>query len=624
MIWKNTEVSIRIWFSSICLLCSAVIFAQDNTIDSLKKKILTQKDDTNKVNTLLILSTMLHSSGKQTQSIDYLKEALSISEKLNFKRGLTAGYRVIISAFATNNDYIQEINYGYKALQFYKDTKDSVLMAFTEQEIGAIYSILGDTTEALKKFASALAINLKIADKSAVSRNYNSIGMIYCKQGRYKEALDKHFAALKVCEDDDFTGYGWEKAFSYQSIGNVYEKQGDEAEANGKVSKSQKLYLKALQQYETCYTIWENLKRSDSVNTFAELDYVLGKINFKLHNFLLANERLQKSLKAHLQTDTDKQFLDEVYLSLSLLDSSNGNYKSAFQNYKQYIFYKKNKDDQDVIRKGEGFKMKSQFEKKETELKLLSSQSKLQTALTKEQQQKKKIAYAFIGLILVVGGYSFYRFRERRRIKSIQDLTNERLRISQELHDEVGATLSGISMYSHLTKEQLKHAQTNDVEKSLNIIQESAGDMVNKLNDIVWLINPGEDTLQKLVQRLEAFASEMVAIKNMELEVSLPQQFSTQILPVKSRRNIYLFCKEAINNAVKYSEANLLQLTIKENNQLLKITISDNGKGYDSESVKKGNGLYNMQKRADELGADFSIQSRPNEGCLVSLEVKIT
>jgi len=288
------------------------------------------------------------------------------------------------------------------------------------------------------------------------------------------------------------------------------------------------------------------------------------------------------------------------------------------------VFYKKINDDQDIIRKAEGFKMKSQFEKKETELKLASTESKLQAVIAKDQNQKKNMAYTGICLILLGGGYGFYRFRKRKRKQSKEALTNERLRISQELHDEVGATLSGISMYSHLTKEQIKHAQTAEVEKSLNIIQQSAGDMVNKLNDIVWFINPDQDTLQRLMQRLEEYAGDMAAIKNMQVKISVPQQFSTQSLPVESRRNIYLFCKEAINNAVKYSEANLLQVTVKENNHLLEITISDNGKGCDIDTIKRGNGLNNMQKRADELSAGFTIQSNLPKGCLILLKVKIT
>lgn len=92
----------------------------------------------------------------------------------------------------------------------------------------------------------------------------------------------------------------------------------------------------------------------------------------------------------------------------------------------------------------------------------------------------------------------------------------------------------------------------------------------------------------------------------------------------ENRYQLYLFIKEAINNAVKYSEASVLELTVKEDASLLKITISDNGNGFNVENVKRGHGLNNMQKRADELNAVFKIQSGPADGASISLILKIT
>ena len=197
---------------------------------------------------------------------------------------------------------------------------------------------------------------------------------------------------------------------------------------------------------------------------------------------------------------------------------------------------------------------------------------------------------------------------------------SERLRISSELHDEVGATLSGIAMYSHLTKEQMKAGQTSEIEKSLNVMQQSSAQMVDKLNDIVWLINPEQDSLQKLIERLEEYATEMGAIKNMNVKISVPDKIADINLPVENRRNIYLFCKEAINNAVKYSNGSLLELTVKEVDNKLEFSVSDNGKGFDAVMVRRGNGLENMQKRADEIGAKLVLHSKEKEGVYVSIQ----
>jgi signal transduction histidine kinase len=178
-------------------------------------------------------------------------------------------------------------------------------------------------------------------------------------------------------------------------------------------------------------------------------------------------------------------------------------------------------------------------------------------------------------------------------------------------------------MYSHLTKEQMKGGQTEEIEKSLNVMQQSSAQMVDKLNDIVWLINPEQDSLQKLIERLEEYAMEMGAIKNMNVKVSVPEKIEDINLPVESRRNIYLFCKEAINNAVKYSNATLLELSVKETAGKLEFSVCDNGKGFDAVMVRRGNGLENMQKRADEIGARLTLQSKFDEGSVLSMQIKV-
>jgi signal transduction histidine kinase len=108
------------------------------------------------------------------------------------------------------------------------------------------------------------------------------------------------------------------------------------------------------------------------------------------------------------------------------------------------------------------------------------------------------------------------------------------------------------------------------------------------------------------------------------VKITVPDKIAEISLPIENRRNIYLFCKEAINNAVKYSQGSLLELTIKETNGKLEFSVRDNGKGFDAVMVKRGNGLENMQKRADEIGAKLTLQSKLNEGAMVSMQCKIT
>jgi signal transduction histidine kinase len=179
-------------------------------------------------------------------------------------------------------------------------------------------------------------------------------------------------------------------------------------------------------------------------------------------------------------------------------------------------------------------------------------------------------------------------------------------------------------MYSHLATNLIDKSQYDNAKASLKVIQKSTDEMVDKLGDLVWSVNPKQDSLELLLDRTFQFATQMCAAKNIEFVFNAPNNISKVSIAQEHRHHLYLIIKEAINNAVKYSGATLLQLIVKENNYLLEITINDNGKGCDTATVKRGNGLNNMQKRANELGAAFSIQSKAGEGFFISLKVKIT
>jgi signal transduction histidine kinase len=179
-------------------------------------------------------------------------------------------------------------------------------------------------------------------------------------------------------------------------------------------------------------------------------------------------------------------------------------------------------------------------------------------------------------------------------------------------------------MYSHLAGQQVRMEKKNEVENSLEIIQRSADEMISKLNDIVWFVNPQQDSLKKLVEKVEEYAETIASAKNILISASIPAKIENVKLPMENRRNIYLIFKEAINNAVKYSEASLLELSVQANETVVEFFIKDNGKGFDEKIIKKGNGLENMQKRADEIGAKLILSSKKNEGTSLLLQCKIT
>ncbi len=254
----------------------------------------------------------------------------------------------------------------------------------------------------------------------------------------------------------------------------------------------------------------------------------------------------------------------------------------------------------------------------------MTKNKELQEALFEKRRQQESMIIASIVIGVFIMFLVFMRYRRQKDHETKQELMNERLRISRELHDEVGSTLSGIAMYTHLASSQVKNDQDKEAQHSLNIMQTSASEMVTKLSDIVWLINHEEDTISELFDRLEAYARQMATAKNMKVQIDLPAGLSNYHVPMEARRNIYLFCKESINNAVKYSNGTVIRLQVTSSIDRLRFSVSDDGIGFDEITVQRGNGLKNMRRRAEEIGATFHIESKPNKGAQIAMQYKLT
>ena len=190
--------------------------------------------------------------------------------------------------------------------------------------------------------------------------------------------------------------------------------------------------------------------------------------------------------------------------------------------------------------------------------------------------------------------------------------------IADDLHDDIGSTLSSIAIMSELAKEKSPEALT-----LLESIGESTLSLQENMSDIVWAINPRNDRFENVLQRMNQFASEILDAKNIELDFTNDESVHATRLTMGQRKNFYLFFKEVINNAAKYSDAKKIFVSITKKDQHLEMNIRDNGKGFDTSKIFNGNGMNTLKKRGAELSAYFNIQSIMNEGTAVKLKFRI-
>ena len=223
------------------------------------------------------------------------------------------------------------------------------------------------------------------------------------------------------------------------------------------------------------------------------------------------------------------------------------------------------------------------------------------------------------GFVLVVRLIYISRLRRQRAILEKQLAVQvERQRISSEMHDDIGAGLSGIKLLAEVTKGKLKdETASGEVEK----IYRSVGDISAKMKEVIWSLNTENDHLSSLISYIQRQVRLWLENYPCHLSITIPGNIPDADINGESRRNILLAVKEAVHNIIKHSGADKVNVDIAYNNQLI-ISIADNGKGfYLDENAYAGNGLKNMKHRIDNLNGKFFIKN--NEGSTLVFEIPI-
>lgn len=230
--------------------------------------------------------------------------------------------------------------------------------------------------------------------------------------------------------------------------------------------------------------------------------------------------------------------------------------------------------------------------------------------------------YIVLAIVLVITVcFLLYQWNkiQSKKYKKLIDIRNS---IARDLHDDVGATLSSISFYTDAAKQRIQQNKNDEALAILNEMGRSARTSIENMSDIVWMVNPKNDSFEFLFLKIEDYAKQMCASNNMEIEYhnSVKHIYKIDLL---KRRDIFLICKESINNAVKYAKATKLTVNLKTENEYLNINIKDNGIGFDVNKATSGNGLLNLKVRSNSLGGQILINSMLNAGTEIILTIPL-
>jgi signal transduction histidine kinase len=278
-----------------------------------------------------------------------------------------------------------------------------------------------------------------------------------------------------------------------------------------------------------------------------------------------------------------------------------------------------------VVKQTAELETKYQTEKKE---KLL---------LEKEAEAKQRntllIGISVLAFFIALIGYLIYRQQKQKNIQQAQEyklkkaiskienqnkLQEQRLNISRDLHDNIGAQLTFIIS----SVDNIKYAfdiSNEKLDNKLSNISSFAKDTIIELRDTIWAMNSNEISFEDLEIRINNYIEKAKEAKDqISFSFAIDSVLKTQKLTSVQGMNIYRTIQEAVNNAIKYANASVISINAKQAENQLKIIIQDNGLGFDEATVEKGNGLKNMHKRIEEIGGEFHLSSS-NEGTRIEI-----
>jgi ligand-binding sensor domain-containing protein/signal transduction histidine kinase len=243
-------------------------------------------------------------------------------------------------------------------------------------------------------------------------------------------------------------------------------------------------------------------------------------------------------------------------------------------------------------------------------------------------------ALAVVGTVAaVVRLFSHRRLRLKLALLGQREaMERERMRIARDMHDEIGSRLTRISYFSELALQEKVPSRD-----SLHSIAHTIRDLLQTLDEIVWAVNPQNDTLENLAAYLGYFVTEYLHNTSMECKLNIPPNLPVIPLTAETRHNVFLAFEEAVSNALKHSGASCLSVAMSQADGKFEIRVADNGHGFDPHAdpaavdkngapparTRRGNGLLNMAHRLESVGGEARIESHRGQGTVVAFRLLI-
>ena len=402
---------IGIAYFSLLVFHFSHVKAQKHKIDSLHNVLKMQKDDTARVSTLDHLSYQFGKMGDYDSSLYYAVIEQDLSEKIKFTGGLGNAYKNIGDNYWSMGNYPKALDYEFKALAIVKSQGNKKGISAIEVEIGNVYWSQSNYKGALEYYLNALTIDHEIGDKNGMAADYDNIGLVYADQANYVKALEYMFKSLEIEKEIGNTDG---IANTLGNIGNAYDVQGN--------------FQQALEYELKALAIFHKVGNKEGIaHNYANI----GCVFIEMKKYPEAKIYLDSALVLSKQIG-EVYDMRSTYNYLATLDSATGDYKTAYNNYKKYIFYRDSLVNEANTKKTVQAEMNFQFEQKQAAEK--AEQAKKDAVAEQDKNKQAIVRNSFIVGFVLMLTLAFFIFRGlRQKQKANEIITRQKEEVENQI-----------------------------------------------------------------------------------------------------------------------------------------------------------------------------------------------
>jgi signal transduction histidine kinase len=528
----------------------------------------------------VMLALIKEGQGKLVEAEQYCQQALGLMENLPKPKYRTLAEITLGTIYRRQSRKHDATQQYYKALAYAQQMHDSLLIRHANTSLAIMFVGEKEYDKAMQFHEEALRIALQMNHEPSIQKCYTNIGIVYARLKNYDRALQFHTKALALALKANDTR---QAAFAYNDLGSTSLFSGD--------------YETAIRHLKKSISMREDLQER---NEIAYTYNYLGQTYQKIGNQREAISWLTKSLFVATEIGNNKQIgealdqLSTVYASFSKYDSAYY-YASLYQHFRDSI--------RQIEKISDLHELNIRYETSQKEQALAASKLKIQ------QRNNQLILIITISIILLLIGVIVYRhlyltskeFKLKAELADYRTLTTlqeDRLRIAQELHDNIGMHLTFVN-------NAIDEIQDNVPKESFDDIKKITKDAMYELRKTVWFLNKRSASLEEFIIKLRDYIP-----KNGKPYITIELKGNSQlVLTSKIVNHLFRFIQEGINNAIKHAQATCLTVNVEGGENEIRIDINDDGVGFSMHKATSGFGIQSMHKRIAEMHGSIKFET---------------